>query len=121
MASVGVLPVAGIQIDYEEETEKITEFLSRYVPPPRTARRDLPEDDDEEAEEEDLADDVADLDVDDENNPRSKAKYMRVLRRVANRQTSEVIVDLADLRKVSPTLDPTHRSTPTTRPSSTTL
>ncbi len=31
---------------------------------------------------------------------RSKAKYMKVLRKVANRQTSEVVVDLADLRKV---------------------
>lgn len=103
-STVGVLPVAGIQIDYEEETEKITEFLSTFVPPPRTARRDLVEDDDEEAEEDDLADDVADLDVDDDDEdgpPRSKAKYMKVLRRVANRQTTEVIVDLADLRKVS--------------------
>jgi hypothetical protein len=31
---------------------------------------------------------------------RSKAKYMRALRRVANRQTEEVVIDLADLRKV---------------------
>ena len=31
---------------------------------------------------------------------RSKAKYMKVIRKVANRQKSEVVVDLADLRKV---------------------
>jgi DNA replication licensing factor MCM7 len=31
---------------------------------------------------------------------RSKAKYMKLLRKVANRQTAEVIVDLADLKKV---------------------
>jgi len=98
--NVGVLPVAGIQIDYAEELEKISDFLSRYVPPPR-ARRDLPADDDEEAEE-DLADDINDLGVDDddERGQRSKAKYMKVLRRVANRQTAEVVIDLADLRKV---------------------
>lgn len=35
---------------------------------------------------------------------RSKAKYMKVLRRVANRQTAEVIVDLADLKKVRITI-----------------
>jgi DNA replication licensing factor MCM7 len=99
--NVGVLPVAGIQIDYTEELEKISTFLSTFVPPPR-ARRDLPADDDEEAEE-DLADEINDLDVDDndEREERSKAKYMKVLRRVANRQTAEVVIDLADLRKVS--------------------
>mgnify|MGYP002718906515 CR=1 FL=1 len=101
-ATVGVLPVAGIQIDYAEELETITDFLSRYVPPPRAARRDLPGNDDDEAEDEDeLADDVADLGVGEHDVPgRSKAKYMRALRRVANRQTEEVVIDLADLRKV---------------------
>lgn len=101
--NVGVLPVAGFQIDYADELEKITDFLSRYVPPPR-AQRALPADDDEAAEEDDLADDINDLGVDDGDatEERSKAKYMKVLRRVANRQTAEVIIDLADLRKVSP-------------------
>ncbi|WWD21313.1 hypothetical protein CI109_105797 [Kwoniella shandongensis] len=106
-ANVGVLPVASIQINYDEELEKIQEFLTTYVPPPRSARRTLPSDDDEEAEDEDedegdLADDLSDLDVDEgERRHREKAKYMRVLRKVANRQTAEVVVDLADLKKFS--------------------
>ena len=103
-APVGVLPVASIQLDYADELEKITQFLSTYVPPPRDPRTTLPADDDEEAEDE-LADDMDDLDFDgdsdgNEQGQRSKAKYMRVLRKVANRQTAEVVVDLADLRKV---------------------
>ncbi|EIW66034.1 hypothetical protein TREMEDRAFT_35470, partial [Tremella mesenterica DSM 1558] len=42
-----------------------------------------------------------DLDVDDVDGRegRSKAKYMKVLRKVANRQLAEVTVDLSDLRK----------------------
>ncbi len=78
--------------------------MTRYVPQLRQ-RRGLPADDDEEAEDEDeeLADDLDDLGVDgeDEAPGRSKAKYMKVLRNVANRQTTEVVVDLADLRKVN--------------------
>jgi len=73
--------------------------LTRYVPQLRQ-RRGLPADDDEDEE---LADDLDDLGVDgeDEAPGRSKAKYMKVLRNVANRQTTEVVVDLADLRKVN--------------------
>jgi DNA replication licensing factor MCM7 len=103
-ATAGVLPVANFQIDYPAELDKITEFLSSYVPPPRAPRRGLPSDDDEDAEEEDNEDDLEDgldnLSVDGRVE-RSKAKYMKVLRKVANRQTSEVIVDLGDLIKVS--------------------
>lgn len=99
--NVGVLPVAGINIDYAEETEEIERFLSKYEVT-RTAPRDLPVDDDDEAEEDTLADDVADLGMRDDEDAlrRSKLKYMKILRRVANRQTEEVIIDLADLRKV---------------------
>lgn len=69
----------------------------------------MPADDDDEAEEdeeEDLADDLDDLDVDgdDENAPaagRSKAKYMKVLRRVANRRSAAITVDLNDVKDVS--------------------
>jgi DNA replication licensing factor MCM7 len=32
---------------------------------------------------------------------RSKAKYMRVLRKVANRQSAAVIIDLNDVKEVS--------------------
>ena len=45
-----------------------------------------------------LADAVDDLDVNGEE--RSKAKYMRVLRKVANRQSAAVIIDLNDVKEV---------------------
>ncbi|ORY33036.1 MCM2/3/5 family-domain-containing protein [Naematelia encephala] len=104
-ANVGVLPVASIQINYEDELSKITDFLSTYASQPRR-RTALPVDDDEEAEEdeeeEDLADEVDDMDLQDGNRAgRSKAKYMKILRKVANRRTAEVVVDLADLRRYS--------------------
>ncbi|EIW66037.1 hypothetical protein TREMEDRAFT_65880 [Tremella mesenterica DSM 1558] len=104
MANVGVLPVASIPINYEEELGKIEDFLTKFVPQARRPRRHahLPADDDEAAEEEQaLADDLDDLDVDDVDGRegRSKAKYMKVLRKVANRQLAEVTVDLSDLRK----------------------
>lgn len=107
MANVGVLPVATIPVDYAEEVRKIEEFLTRYVPQPRSHRRgrqqaqQLPADDDEAAEEdeEELADDLDDLGLDGGRASRVKEKYLRVLRRVANRQTAEVVVDLNDLRK----------------------
>jgi DNA replication licensing factor MCM7 len=94
MATVGVLPVANIGINYEDELVKISDFISKYIPAPR-ARRRIPADDDEEAEEDDLAEEMEDMDVDG-----TRSKYMKVLRKVANRQTSEVVIDLADLRKV---------------------
>jgi DNA replication licensing factor MCM7 len=50
-----------------------------------------------------LADDLGDINVDDDDEDapeRSKAKYMKVLRKVANRQSAEVVIDLADLRRV---------------------
>jgi DNA replication licensing factor MCM7 len=46
-----------------------------------------------------LADAVDDLDVNGER--RSKAKYMKVLRKVANRQSAAVIIDLNDVKEVS--------------------
>ncbi|KAL7421120.1 DNA replication licensing factor MCM7 [Cryptotrichosporon argae] len=100
-STVGVLPVASFEIDYADELGRIKDFLEKYVAPPRGARdaRGLPADDDEDAEDE-LPDDLSSLGLDeDEGDRRSKAKYMRVLRKVANRQTAEVVVDLADLQK----------------------
>jgi hypothetical protein len=86
---------------------KIESFLTTYVPQ-RPARQWIPSDDDEDAEG-DLADEMDGMDVggdgsdgEGQGEERSKAKYIRVLRKVANRQTAEVVVDLADLRKVSP-------------------
>lgn len=85
--------------------EKITDFVTRFVPDRRRRRNaSLPANDDEAAEDEDeseddLDEDMDSLDVDDE--PRSKAKYMRIMRKVANRQTAKVVVDLADLQQFS--------------------
>jgi hypothetical protein len=115
----GVLPVAAIdvsylflarqradfQINYPEELARIEDFLTRFVADSSARRRQLPDDDDQEAEEEDeenaddLADAVDDLDVNGEE--RSKAKYMKVLRKVANRQSAAVIIDLNDVKEVS--------------------
>ncbi|KAI9636883.1 DNA replication licensing factor MCM7 [Dioszegia hungarica] len=41
------------------------------------------------------------MDMGGEGEGRSKAKYMKLLRRVANRQTTEVVIDLSDLKKFS--------------------
>ena len=92
------------QINYPEELARIEDFLTRFVADSSSRRRQLPDDDDQEAEEEDqedadmLADAVDDLDVNGEE--RSKAKYMRVLRKVANRQSAAVIIDLNDVKEV---------------------
>ncbi|EJT53102.1 hypothetical protein A1Q1_00109 [Trichosporon asahii var. asahii CBS 2479] len=101
-ATVGVLPVASIPVNYEEETQKITDFLTRFVAEPRRGRA-IPEDDDDGAEEssDEEIEDFASLDLEDEGEGegRSKAKYMRIMRKVANRQTTEVVVDLNDLQQ----------------------
>jgi hypothetical protein len=92
------------QINYPEELNRIEDFLTRFVADSSARRRQLPDDDDQEAEEEDqedadmLADAVDDLDVNGEE--RSKAKYMRVLRKVANRQSAAVVIDLNDVKEV---------------------
>lgn len=79
--------------------------MTHFVAVSSSSRRHLPDDDDQEAEDEDeenaddLADAVDDLDVNGEE--RSKAKYMRVLRKVANRQSAAVVIDLNDVKEVS--------------------
>jgi DNA replication licensing factor MCM7 len=80
-----------IQINYEEELVKINDFLSKFIPQPRA--RKIPSDDDDDVED-DLAERADELNLDRE------PKYMRVLRRVANRQTTEIIIDLNDLKQV---------------------
>lgn len=88
---------------------KIEDFLTRFVADTSRRNRRLPADNDDEAEEdedEDLADGVDDLDVDVDGDDehaagRSKAKYMKVLRRVANRRSAAVTIDLNDLKEVS--------------------
>jgi DNA replication licensing factor MCM7 len=86
---------------------QINDFLSTYVPQERNrgrgARRQQArgEDDSEAESEEDLADGVNNMNVDGERAP--KEKYMKLLRQVANRQTTEVVIELSDLKKVSQT------------------
>lgn len=81
-------------------TEKISDFLTRFVAVPRRGRP-IPANDDDAAEEssDEEIDDFADLDLEDEAEGRSKAKYMKIMRKVANRQTTEVVVDLNDLQQ----------------------
>lgn len=93
-------------MDYPEELTKIEDFLTRFVPDTSRRNRQLPDDDDEEAEEEDLANDLDELDVDEDDDApggerRSKAKYMKVLRRIANRRSAAVTIDLNDVKEVS--------------------
>jgi DNA replication licensing factor MCM7 len=96
-----------LQVDYPEELTKIEDFLTRFVATPtrRNGHGNLPANDDDEAEEEeDLADEVDGMDMDDnddENPGKSKAKYMKVLRRVANRRSASVTIDLNDIKEVS--------------------
>ncbi|WVQ81309.1 hypothetical protein IAT38_003432 [Cryptococcus sp. DSM 104549] len=105
-AGASTLPVANINVNYEEELTKIEDFLTHFVPPPRSRPRgkaQFPADDDDEAEdtsedEESLADDMGGLGVGEEGNRREKVKYMRVLKQVANRKTAEVVIDLKDLK-----------------------
>lgn len=85
---------------------QINDFLSSYIPQPRDRRnarhRQQLADDDAAAEsDEDIADAVDEMDMrDGTGDRRIKAKYLRVLRKVANRQTTEVVIDLSDLKKV---------------------
>jgi DNA replication licensing factor MCM7 len=79
--------------------------LTRFVSDRSSRRRD-PNDDEEgeesaeEDDEDDLTDGLDDLDVG-EGSGRSKAKYMKVLRKVANRQSAAVTIDLNDVKEVS--------------------
>ncbi|OCF40398.1 minichromosome maintenance protein 7 (cell division control protein 47) [Kwoniella heveanensis CBS 569] len=136
--TAAVLPVASINVNYEEETERIKEFLTTYVAPARSHRRPVnghghgqgqghgdDNDDDEEFESEheradgesdgdDLADGLSDLDVRGEER-REKAKYMKVLKKVANRRTEKVVIDLADLKNFSNDTTLLHNITRNTR------
>lgn len=85
--------------------------MTRFVAAPTRRNQRLSADDDDEAEEDgaDLADEMDGLDVDEDEDDiapgaerRSKAKYMKVLRKVANRRSAEVIIDLNDIKEVSP-------------------
>lgn len=84
---------------------QINDFLSTYKTEERTRnarhRQQAADDDDEAESEDDLADDVNDMNMGGPGEQRSKIKYMKLLRKVANRQTTEVVIDLSDLKRVS--------------------
>jgi hypothetical protein len=90
--------------------ESINEFLSTYIAQDRSRTRNARQRhqagnataNDESEEEDALVDDMDDMEMEgDEGRPsRTKTKYMKLLRKVANRQTTEVVIDLSDLKKV---------------------
>ncbi|GMK55623.1 hypothetical protein CspeluHIS016_0206790 [Cutaneotrichosporon spelunceum] len=98
--SVGVLPVAAIEINYDEEIKKISDFLTKFVSELRSANSGVIPSNDDDAAEPESDDDLGMMDelhMDEYQSP----KYMRTMRKVANRQTTEVVIDLQDLRNFS--------------------
>ncbi|KAG7563153.1 hypothetical protein FFLO_01461 [Filobasidium floriforme] len=102
------LPTANIGVNYTEELAAITTFLSKYVKPQAQAGA-IPRDDDDEAEDdvesedEDLLDDMEDMNVEGQDGGRrTKAKYMKMFTKVANRQLNDVVIDLGDLQRYDP-------------------
>ncbi|KAI0723867.1 MCM-domain-containing protein [Cerioporus squamosus] len=74
------LPVLLLDVDYNQEKERIRDFLSTF--------------------EQDVADGLADIDLqDDDDMPaRTKSlKYMKQLQRVANREQERLVIDLEDI------------------------
>ncbi|EAL19989.1 hypothetical protein CNBF3160 [Cryptococcus deneoformans B-3501A] len=119
-AGASVMPVANVQINYEEESAKIEDFLARYVagPRPRRDQSALPADDDSAAEdasedEDDLADGMGGLNV--QGAGRTKFKYLRMLREVANRRREDIVIDLKDLKRHSNDLSLLHNIQNNTR------
>lgn len=89
----------------DASTAKIEDFLERYVAGPRPRRNQdaLPADDDAAAEdtsedEDDLAEGMDGLNV--QGARRTKFKYLRMLREVANRRREDIVIDLKDLKRV---------------------
>ncbi|CAL1705541.1 unnamed protein product [Somion occarium] len=75
------LPVININVDYESEKQKISQFLSSF-----------------EGQDGDLANGIADLDLDgDGDATRLRGKYMRQLQRIANRDQQMLVIDLEDI------------------------
>lgn len=78
------LPVVNINISYEDEKEKIRDFLSKF-----------------KGQEKDLANDFASIDIGDrDDNATSETaslKYMNQLQRIANREQQMLVIDLEDI------------------------
>ncbi|CAA7271618.1 unnamed protein product [Cyclocybe aegerita] len=79
------LPVANINIKYDDEKERITDFLSKF----------------KSTQEKDLAQDLANIDIDDgrdTTNPEfASLKYMKQLQCIANREQQMLAIELEDI------------------------
>ncbi|KZT71252.1 MCM-domain-containing protein [Daedalea quercina L-15889] len=77
------LPVVTIDVNYEDEKEKIQEFLSSFV-----------------SQDKDIARGIADIDINgDKDAPASgrTIKYMEQMQRIANREQELLVIDLEDI------------------------
>ncbi|KAI0263377.1 minichromosome maintenance protein mcm7p [Gloeopeniophorella convolvens] len=82
------LPVITINVNYDEEKEKVRDFFEKFIGP---ASDDLTEG---------IADmDIEDADADPETQRRKGLKYMSQLQRIANRDQQMLVIDLEDLAK----------------------
>ncbi|KAJ3515084.1 hypothetical protein NLJ89_g1981 [Agrocybe chaxingu] len=79
------LPVANINIKYDDEKERITDFLSKF----------------KSTQEKDLAQDLASIDIDDGRDTANPEfvplKYMKQLQRIANREQQMLAIELEDI------------------------
>ncbi|KAK7693947.1 hypothetical protein QCA50_003521 [Cerrena zonata] len=94
------LPVVHYSIDYDDEKDKITQFLKTY-----------------EGQDGDIANGIADLDLDNEDGmSRQRGKYMKQLQRIANRDQQMLVIDLEDISDHEKTVvDLVHRIQANTR------
>lgn len=104
------LPVFAVDVDYDEQLDRIKDFLHNgkaVTTQSHLADDDDGDDDDGDAAEEDAALDImlgdVDIDVDDidagrrRKTTRSGYKYRDALQRIANRQQDKLIIDLEDI------------------------
>ncbi|KAF8844833.1 minichromosome maintenance protein mcm7p [Paxillus ammoniavirescens] len=78
------LPVIKINVDYDEELDKIQNFLSTYVSHDKDLDRDFAN--------------IA-LDDDEDASGRKELKYMHQLQRIANREQQMLTIDLEDIHQ----------------------
>ncbi|KAH9930757.1 MCM-domain-containing protein [Fomitopsis serialis] len=84
------LPVVTIDVNYEDEKEKIQEFLSSFV-----------------SQDKDIARGIADININnDDDTPEGgrNKKYMEQLQRIANREQQMLIIDLEDISEQQKTV-----------------
>ena len=108
LVDMASLPVFAVDVDYDEQLDRIKDFLHNGKAVTTQSRlADDGDDDDEAAAEEDAALDImlggVDIDVDAidggrrRKTTRSGYKYRDALQRIANRQQDKIIIDLEDI------------------------